>query len=269
MSELGERLRQARESKGISLAQASTDTRILQQSLIALEEGAFQRLPGDVATRGFIRNYGQYLDLPIEELIDLYRRERGSSDKIRVVATSSAPRARIYTVPNFLGVFFVTIALVGLAYVALNALGRVGDDPQIAAAPTIVTTVAPSPTSLPTVSSATPTATLRPSPRPTTTPAPAAGAAITSTPTATPAAPIVVEVRIDDDSAPSWLRVRADDITVYEQIMQPGEIEIFEARREVYIRSGNPSAVQISVNGLNQGVLGNSATPVDWYWPPR
>lgn len=266
MSELGERLRQARESKGISLAQASTDTRILQQSLIALEEGAFQRLPGDVVTRGFIRNYGQYLDLPIEELIDIYRRERGASDKIRVVATSSAPRARIYTVPNFLGVFFVTIALVGLAYVALNALGRVGDDPQVAAAPTVVTTVVPSPTSLPTVSTATLAPTLSPRPRPTTT-TPVAGAALT--PTATPAAPIVVEVRIDDDGAPSWLRVRADNVTVYEQIMQPGEIEIFEARREVYIRSGNPSAVRLSVNGLNQGVLGNSATPVDWYWPPR
>ncbi len=267
MSELGERLRQARENKGISLAQASTDTRILLQSLIALEEGAFQRLPGDVVTRGFIRNYGQYLDLPIEELIDLYRRERGASDKIRVVATSSAPRARIYTVPNFLGVFFVTIALVGLAYVALNALGRVGDDPQVAAVPTVVTTVAPSPTSLPTVSTSTPSPTDRPSATPTE--VPVAGAALSPTPTATPAAPIVVEIRIEDEGAPSWLRVRADDVTVYEQIMQPGDVEIFEARREVYIRSGNPSAVQISVNGLNQGVLGNSATPVDWYWPPR
>jgi cytoskeleton protein RodZ len=269
MSELGERLRQARESKGISLAQASTDTRILRQSLIALEDGAFQRLPGDVVTRGFIRNYGQYLDLPIEELIDMYRRERGASDKIRVVATSSAPRARIYTVPSFLGVFFVTIALVGLAYVALNALGRVGDDPQVAAAPTVENAVVPSPTSLPTVSTVTAEPTLSPSPRPMPTSASVAGFGFTPTPTATPAAPIVVEVRIENDSAPSWLRVRADDVTVYEQIMQPGEIEIFEARREVYVRSGNPSAVRISVNGLNQGVLGNSATPVDWYWPPR
>lgn len=78
MSELGDRLRQARERQGLSLAQASVDTRILQASLAALEEGAYQRLPGDVVVRGFIRNYAQYLGLPPDEMIELYRRERGA-----------------------------------------------------------------------------------------------------------------------------------------------------------------------------------------------
>src|SRR5687767_6002829 len=127
MSELGARLRQARESQGLSLAQAATDTRILLQSLAALEEGAYQRLPSDVVIRGFIRNYAQYLGLPPDELIELYRRERGATDKIRVIPATHPPRTRSYVLPSFFGVFFVTVALVGMAYVLLNATGRFRD----------------------------------------------------------------------------------------------------------------------------------------------
>ncbi|NTV65901.1 MAG: helix-turn-helix domain-containing protein, partial [Oscillochloris sp.] len=147
MSELGARLRQARESQGLSLAQASVDTRILQPSLIALEEGAYQRLPGDVVIRGFIRNYAQYLGLPADELIDIYRRERGATDKIRVVPVTTAPRSRTFVVPSFFGVFFVTMALIGLAYVSLSAIGRIGTGgiASVATMPPTATVLPPSP----------------------------------------------------------------------------------------------------------------------------
>ena len=126
MSELGARLRQTREAQGISLAQAAVDTRILQQSLVALEEGAFERLPSDVVIRGFIRNYGQYLGLSDDELIEIYRRERGATDRVRIVPATTSPGTRSFVLPNFLGIFFVTLILVGLAYVGLSATGRIG-----------------------------------------------------------------------------------------------------------------------------------------------
>jgi cytoskeleton protein RodZ len=126
MSELGVRLRQAREAQGISLAQAALDTRILQQSLTALEEGAFERLPSDVVIRGFIRNYAQYLGLSDDELIEVYRRERGATDRVRIVPATTSPGTRSFVLPNFLGIFFVTFILVGLAYVGLSATGRIG-----------------------------------------------------------------------------------------------------------------------------------------------
>lgn len=77
MSKFGERLRKARESQGLSLAQAAMETCILQQWLIALEEGAYDRFSNDVVAKGFIRNYAQFLGLPVQEMLDLYRRERG------------------------------------------------------------------------------------------------------------------------------------------------------------------------------------------------
>ncbi len=73
---LGEVLRAARERKGITVEQASEDTRIRQKFLHALEAGDYQALPGAVYTKGFLRNYGEYLDLDIDELVAVYQAER-------------------------------------------------------------------------------------------------------------------------------------------------------------------------------------------------
>lgn len=127
MSHLGEQLRHAREQQGLTLSQVALETRILQQSLIALEEGTYDLLPGDVVVKGFIRNYSQYLGLPVDEMLELYRQDRGLSTPIRVVPASKMVSNRSYVLPSFFGVFFVTIALVGLTYVALSAVGRVGN----------------------------------------------------------------------------------------------------------------------------------------------
>ncbi|MCS6880148.1 MAG: DUF4115 domain-containing protein [Oscillochloridaceae bacterium] len=280
MSELGERLRQARERQGLSLAQASVDTRILQASLAALEEGAYQRLPGDVVVRGFIRNYAQYLGLSPDEMIELYRRERGGTDPIRIVPATNPPRTRTYVLPSFLGVFFVTMALVGLAYVTLNAIGRIGDRSGGVVAE--ATAVAPPPSPLPTMTlEAAPTAapTVQPAPPlPPTADAPAAGGGIEPVEpvapelTATPSAPIVLEIVIPNSRGTenSWVRVQTDGSTAFEGIMRSGEKLVFEAQRRVFIRAGNPPDVQVIVNGLQQGPLGQAAgQPVNWYWPPN
>jgi cytoskeletal protein RodZ len=277
MSELGARLRQAREGQGLSLAQASVDTRILQQSLTALEEGAFPRLPGDVATRGFIRNYAQYLGLAPDELIELYRRERGVTDQIRVVAVTTPPRSRSYVLPSFFGVFFVTVALVGLAYVALNAAGRIGDRVATGDAPAIATIPPPSP--LPTsragtaqpLSIPTRAATALATPQPSSSNA-AGGLAATAGPSSTPAAPIVIEVSVPSRSGGenSWVRVQTDGNVAFEGIMRAGEKLVFQAQRRVLIRAGNPPDVFVTVNGLPQGALGQSTgQPVNWPWPPN
>lgn len=81
MSTLGEQLRAQRERKGITLEQAATDTRIREKFLKALEDGDYPSLPGAVYTRGFLRNYIDYLDLDVdsEELLRLYQQERGAA----------------------------------------------------------------------------------------------------------------------------------------------------------------------------------------------
>lgn len=327
MSQLGEQLRQARENNGLSLAQAASETRIRQQFLEALEAGKYDALPNDVVTKGFIRNYAQFLQLSAEELIDLYRLERGGSQPIRVIPTSSMPQTRSYVLPSFFGVFFVTIALVALAYITLSALGRIRDTNVATRVTVTPTTAIATPTELstslpptavppladapgedvlsdaafppePDVSEAEPAG---PAPAPEEPAAPeaaptaAAAAAETPAPTSTPSAsnptlgpaggepaprpsstptqeaPIVVEVSIPPgDGEGSWLRVQTDGVIVYEQIMGSGERQVFLAQRQVQIRAGNPTFVQVGVNGLPPETIGQvPGEPVDWSWPPQ
>jgi cytoskeletal protein RodZ len=83
---LGEVLRTAREAKGVDLTRVERDTKIRERYLSALERGEYRELPGAVYTKGFLRNYGAYLGLDPEYLIDLYRLEMAAGTADRPVA---------------------------------------------------------------------------------------------------------------------------------------------------------------------------------------
>jgi cytoskeleton protein RodZ len=78
-TKLGEVLRTAREARFIDLARVERDTKIRTHYLSALERGDYRDLPGGVYAKGFLRNYGLYLGLDPEYLIDLYRLEQGGA----------------------------------------------------------------------------------------------------------------------------------------------------------------------------------------------
>ncbi|HEV8654568.1 MAG TPA: helix-turn-helix domain-containing protein [Candidatus Limnocylindria bacterium] len=80
MARLGETLRTQREKKGITLEQAAHDTRIREKFLKALEDSDYQTLPGAVYTKGFLRNYAEYLELDTEDLVVQFHQERDLPD---------------------------------------------------------------------------------------------------------------------------------------------------------------------------------------------
>ena len=88
---LGEVLRAAREAKGVDLARVERETKIRERYLSALERGEYRELPGAVYTKGFLRNYGSYLGLDPEYLIDLYRLETSATTAERS-RTPAPPR---------------------------------------------------------------------------------------------------------------------------------------------------------------------------------
>jgi cytoskeletal protein RodZ len=88
-TKLGTVLRTAREARFIDLARVERDIKIRVRYLSALERGDYRDLPDSVYTRGFLRNYGLYLGLDPEYLIDLYRLESGTP-----VERPSMPSAR-------------------------------------------------------------------------------------------------------------------------------------------------------------------------------
>ena len=73
MESLGEMLRAAREAKDLSFDQVGRETNITVRYLEALEAENFSVFPGEPYIIGFLRNYGAYLDLDVQELLSLYR----------------------------------------------------------------------------------------------------------------------------------------------------------------------------------------------------
>lgn len=72
MNELGHILREAREARGMTLAEVESETRINTRFLSALEEGEYETLPTPVHVRGFLRNYARFLGLDPQPLLDRY-----------------------------------------------------------------------------------------------------------------------------------------------------------------------------------------------------
>lgn len=75
----GSLLRQARTSRGLSLQELSSITRIPRVSLMNLENDAFEELPAQVFVRGFLRNVARELKLEEQSIIDLYEHHTGRS----------------------------------------------------------------------------------------------------------------------------------------------------------------------------------------------
>jgi cytoskeletal protein RodZ len=115
---LGEVLRAAREAKGVDLVRVERETKIRERYLSALESGDYRDLPGAVYTRGFLRNYGAYLGLDPEYLIDLYRLETSTSAERPTLPSPPKPlairRSRAFVItPGAIAAAVLTIAVGG------------------------------------------------------------------------------------------------------------------------------------------------------------
>lgn len=72
MKHIGEYLKQRRCEKNITLEEVASQTGIREQYLTALESGDFEKIPGDVFIKGFIRNYGNFLEENGNDLVEAY-----------------------------------------------------------------------------------------------------------------------------------------------------------------------------------------------------
>ena len=91
----GQKLRQARERRSLSLEQVAQATRIRAHYLQALEAGEFDALPSQAQARGFLRAYAGYLGMDGEALLA----EADGIEKIPAPAAISPPTTPIPAVP--------------------------------------------------------------------------------------------------------------------------------------------------------------------------
>ena len=73
----GERLKRERELREVSLNEVTVATRIGTRFLEALENEDWEKLPGGVFNRGFVRSVARYLGLDEENLLAEYDMARG------------------------------------------------------------------------------------------------------------------------------------------------------------------------------------------------
>ena len=73
MESPGDKLRTARNEKGLSIDQVSRDTNITIRYLEALENENYGIFPGEPYIIGFLKNYSSYLELDVQKIISLYR----------------------------------------------------------------------------------------------------------------------------------------------------------------------------------------------------
>ena len=126
---IGDRLRAAREERGIDLFRAERDTKIRARHLEALEDGDDGRLPGPVYARGFLRNYAAYLGLDPEAALARWR------DEVEATAAAQAapmalppqpiadPRSGFTFTPGMaIAIVLAILALLFGGYVAMQLL---------------------------------------------------------------------------------------------------------------------------------------------------
>lgn len=81
----GERLQEARLSQGLTLEDVSKSTKIKTSYLEFIEKGQYDKLPSASYAQGFVRNYTDFLGLPEEEIIAIFRREFDEEKTYRVL----------------------------------------------------------------------------------------------------------------------------------------------------------------------------------------
>ncbi|EEK82837.1 Transcriptional regulator [Bacillus thuringiensis serovar tochigiensis BGSC 4Y1] len=94
VTELGQKLKEARETKGLSVDQLHEITKIQKRHLVAIEEGNYDVLPGAFYARAFIKQYADAVGLNGEELLVEYQSTIPQSEKRDVPQVSTGQKTQ-------------------------------------------------------------------------------------------------------------------------------------------------------------------------------
>lgn len=124
MIRLGQKLREIRIQKGLSLDEVTKALKIRPTFLNAIERGEYHKLPASAYARGFIANYAEYLGISKKDALALYRREVDESkaytllpERFSEPADLVLPRFKIqYTTLVVLFAFFAFAGYIAYSY---------------------------------------------------------------------------------------------------------------------------------------------------------
>ncbi|WP_244658421.1 helix-turn-helix domain-containing protein [Priestia megaterium] len=94
LTELGQRLRQERESKGLSLEDLQKLTKIQKRYLLGIEEGNYEVMPGKFYVRAFIKQYCEAIGLDTDAIFEEYKSDIPSTQTEDMPQQLSRVRSR-------------------------------------------------------------------------------------------------------------------------------------------------------------------------------
>ena len=228
---VGQRLREAREARGLSLDEVAAQTRIPIRHLRSIEDGKYEELPALTYTVGFGRNYANAVGLDGAEVARELREQLGGAQRGSTISTEYyAPPdpARVPSRPLAWIAGLLALALIA-GYVIWRS--QLGSEEEAAPAP------AEQPVQQP--QQAQPAA--QPQPQA------AAGQPVTLTAT-----------------GQVWLRVyEQGGATIVERTLQPGEsYQVPTTATRPMLRVGAPEALRVTVGQAVIPQLGPSGQPI-------
>ena len=223
-ADVGSRLRQAREQRGLTLQEIAKVTKISTSALGAIERNDIARLPGGLFTRGYIRAYAAAVGLNPEESTTQYLAQFESPP-----AEEEPPVSRGVDLdprPRQLRLLAALVFGVGLLAYGLFSWKPAGTPPPAQAEDR----------------------------------APAEGvAAVALTPAATDAPALRLEIR---PRGPCWVSVRADGRVAIYRLMHRGERALVEAHDAIDLHVGDAGTFVYRINGMDGRPLGGAGDVV-------
>lgn len=245
-SDIGARLRTAREQSGLSLRQIAEATKLSTRALDSLERGRVSQLPGGIYRRAIVRSYATEIGLDPEETLRAFLSQHPDdlpAPPVKTVRTDSwgnelpapvappAPRRNVWqTMLSVLGALIPITA--GILYFAITTRGADASRVAVDTSPAAVEVWHPQVVSAADFSDA---------------------PAVTSRPIS-----LMISV-----TAPCQLQVIADGREVVKRQLRAGEQLQVELARDVVLFGDDAGAIHFSINGRAGRQLGKAGAPLD------
>ena len=139
MKEIGEKLKNARESIGVSVEEASEDLKISPSQITDIENGNVESFQDVFNLKYFIRDYAKYLGLDKEEIVDDFNeylfdytsklslediksevKNKKEENKIRSPYTVERKREKVYQNFIYIAIFVLLVTIIFLLYTILT-----------------------------------------------------------------------------------------------------------------------------------------------------
>jgi hypothetical protein len=228
--EIGSSLRQARQHRGLEIADVERETHIRAKYLGALEEERFDVLPGQAYVRGFLRTYAEFLGLNGGLYVDEYNEKFAPPDEEPPPIQHRPQRRRELRLAR--PVAGTLVALVA-GTVAVWQLGFSSAQRTPVPQTRIVVDVKPASA-----------ATHRPAAKPRT------------RPQAAPSGPATLVVRASRGNC--WVAVRVGSSSgpvLYERVLARGGTLRFGLQKKLWVRLGAPWNADVTLRGKALGAL--------------